>query len=459
MPHDLSALSPLAPALATTVARVASDIALVIDNEGVIRTVAEGTAPLPPSCTGWVGQRWVDTVTSGTRRKIELLLEEAKTGGITRRREVNHPNPGGDDIPLTWSAIRLGEGGPVLAVGRDLRAVAAIQQRLVDVQQDMERHYWNRRQAETRYRLLFQVASDAVLVLDATDLQVTEANAAAAALLGVSGQALSGRAFTDSLPAGARAAVGELLVSARTTGRAGEIRVRPVASLPALDISATPFRASARQHILVRARLDEHGDASGALTPAVSEFVESTPDAVVITDSAGRILMANPAFVALVRQPEEARLTGRPLPAMVGDGGGRWSALVEQARAQGIVARVALDVCPAGALPVAVDATAALMTEGEQACLGFTLRLAERAPALPSPDELLSGLIDLAGQIGQLPLAELLAEAGQRAEKHLIATALLRAGGQPSAAAALLGLTAEALNLRLLHHDLAAGSP
>ena len=37
---DLSALSPLANELATTIARVASDIALVIDRHGVISAVA-----------------------------------------------------------------------------------------------------------------------------------------------------------------------------------------------------------------------------------------------------------------------------------------------------------------------------------------------------------------------------------------------------------------------------------
>ena len=63
----------------------------------------------------------------------------------------------------------LGRDGPVLAVGRDLRAVSAIQQRFIDAQQAMERDYWRQRQAEARYRMLFQVATDGVLVVDAED--------------------------------------------------------------------------------------------------------------------------------------------------------------------------------------------------------------------------------------------------------------------------------------------------
>jgi len=56
-PTDLSALSPLADELATMLARVASDIALVIDADGVIRTVAEGQTPLSPAIVDWVGRR------------------------------------------------------------------------------------------------------------------------------------------------------------------------------------------------------------------------------------------------------------------------------------------------------------------------------------------------------------------------------------------------------------------
>ena len=162
---DLSLLSGLAPELAAAFVSLASDIALVIDEGGVIRNVATGDAG--PSAGGWVGRPWVETVTGDTRRKVELLLQEVGSAGVARRREVNHPSPGAPDIPIAYTAIRLGASGPVLAVGRDLRAVAAIQQRFVDAQQEMEREYWRLRQAQTQRRLLEQVARDAVLVVDA----------------------------------------------------------------------------------------------------------------------------------------------------------------------------------------------------------------------------------------------------------------------------------------------------
>ena len=451
---DLSVLSAFAPELATTVARVATDIALVIDRDGVIRNVAEGPSPPSTFCVEWVGRHWADTATAGTRRSVEMLLDEVHASGVTRRREVSHPGTGGDDVALTWTAIRLGDSGQVLAVGRDLRALAAIQQRLVDAQQDLERHYWNRRQAEARYRLLFQVASDGVLLLDAASLQVLEANAAATALLGMGVGAVTGRPLPEGLPAGVRAAVAELLVSARSSGVAGEIRVRALAGAGALDISATPFRVDAKQHLLVRARHDESADPGSRLLSTMAEFVESTPDAVVIADSAGRILMANPAFVRLARMEDEAQVRGKALRELLGDGGGAWSNLLARTHATGIVPHAVLEVHLPGVLPISVDATAALMTEGEQVCVGVTLRPSVHGAARAPADEMLHGVLALAEQIGRMPLAELLAEAQHRVEAHLIARALLRTGGQRAVAAELLGLTAAALDLRMRRHGL-----
>lgn len=452
LPNDLSALSPLAAELATTIARVASDIALVIDSDGVISSVAEGAAVLSVARQAWVGQRWIDTVSDSTRPKIQKLLDEASAGGTTRRREVNHPAQGGDEVPVTWTAIRLGLDGPVLAVGRDLRTVAAIQQRFVEAQQDIEQQYWSRRQAETRYQRLFQVARDAVLVLDATSLQVLEANTAAAGVLGLDVAALQGRPMPEGLPAAVRAAVTELLLNASATGRAGEIRVRSLDGAGALDISATPFRTGDQQQLLMRARRDETGDGSSPALARMAEFVETTPDAVVITDSAGCVLMANPAFLRLAQQGNELQAKGRALAELLADGRGGdvWAGLIAHASRVGIVRDAALNISAGRVL-----ATAVLLTEGEQTCLGFILRPSSPANAAGHTDVVLQGLTE---QLGRVPLAELLAEVNLRAERQLIASALLSTGGQLDVAADLLGLQPQALALRIDHLGLSGQS-
>jgi hypothetical protein len=106
----------------------------------------------------WLGDGWIDTVTVESRGKITDMLAEAAAQGVSGRRQVNHVSPSGADIPIVYTAVRMDETpGKVVAIGRDLRAVSALPQRLVEAQQSLERDYWRMRHSETRYRLLFQV--------------------------------------------------------------------------------------------------------------------------------------------------------------------------------------------------------------------------------------------------------------------------------------------------------------
>lgn len=441
---DLSLLSGLAPELASTFVKVASDIALVIGDDGVIRNVAEGQVPVRAAGDPWVGRAWVDTVTPETRRKVELLLHEARTTGVSKRREVNHPGAAGHSIPVSWAAVRLGVNGPVLAVGRDLRSVAAIQQRLLDAQQDMERDYWQRRQAEARYRLLFQVARDAVMVVDAATLAVLEANPTASALFGP-GAAEGGHPAEHVDPA-SRAAVEELFVTARASGRASEVRVRLAERNGeagwTVAVSATPFRADDRQCLLVRARHVE----------PMTDFFEHMPEAAVITDSNGRIRMANPAFVALARAGDESRVRGWLVGDALGDVAGRWAALLAQVRAHGIIGRAAVTLRVAGSPPLAAEVTGALLAEGDQEDIGFTLHLPKAAPVAEpavAPHELVA-------RLGQAALPELLVNGLQWVERLLIESALERASHRLDDAAALLAIPPESLFLRMQRLGLAS---
>ncbi len=452
--RDLSLLSPLAPELASTIARVASDIALVIDGDGVIVSVAEGAAPLAAACAAWVGRPWADTVSADSRRKVEQMLEEVGESGIGRRREINHPDGDGGAIPVAWSAIRLGDGGAVVAVGRDLRAVAAIQQRFLDVQQELERAYWQRRQAQSRQGLLYQVAHDAMWVLDAATLQVLEANDRALALLGTQRAGLVGSALIDQLPAASRPAVGELLTSARATGRATEIHARLSNAAPPVDIAATPFRAAEGQRLLLRARRDEPND--DALL-ALAAAADAT--ALVVVDTASRVVCANAAFVLLVQRGDESAIVGRALGDLLDDPGAAWSSLLARARHEGLVARESMALASADGDAVLVCAT--LMAEGEQECVGLAITARpRRGHDSPLPiDLLLKSLHGIVAQLGAVPMADLLADAGQATERHLIALALRRTGGLLPAAAVHLGLSEDDLMRRLQQLGLSGSDP
>ncbi len=469
---DLGALSALGPELAATFASVASDIALVVDPDGVIRNVALGADPITTCPEAWIGKAWVDTVTGETRQKVEALLREARAGVVTRRREVFHAVADGGDVPVAYAAVRLGRDGPVLAVGRDLRAVSAIQQRFIDAQQSMERDYWRQRQAESRYRMLFQVATDGVLVVDARTLRVIEANRAACMLLHWLPAEAPGRRLSEGIVEALRTTVDELLVSARTTGRPGELRtlVADTDSIDTagamIDLSATPFRAEDTMLLLVRLRSATPTVEPGAAVHRLAEFVERSPDAIVIVDSGGHVLMGNPAFVQLCREagglPDaDGNPVGHALTALLGDHGGRLAAALSAVRGQGIAEQRTLVAGVDAAHRLEIEMSAALLAEGDQECIGFMLRRVDlRLAALPPQVGELAGALDqLAAQVGIVSLPELLQEATDLAERHLIDAALARTQGDPLQAAQLLDITAESLWLRMRHHGLARVSP
>jgi transcriptional regulator PpsR len=452
----LSALSHLAPELASTFAAVASDIALVIGADGVISNVAVAGdgSPLPMG-VDWVGRRWTDTVTRDTRDKIEQLLDETNLRGVSQRREVTLLSANGCDIPIAFTAIRLGTHGPLLAVGRDLRAIAAIQQRFIESQQEMERDYWKRRQAEARYRLLFQVATDAVLVVDALTHDVLEANRAAGRLFASAPSALAGRKASAGFAPLARQAVHDLITTVQGRGQPGEILVRSGGD--GLRVSAVPFQADGVPLMLLRVRAVDSGDETDAGLSRLVELVERTPDAIAVTDAGGHIRLVNPAFLVLCGLPADADLGGRALSEWVGIGSRDVTELLDVVRRQGMVAPVVTRLrSMAGSAEIEIAAV--LLPEADQDSIGFTLRARVRRTAAEEVvfGDLARAVERLATRLGTHRLPGLMREGTDLIERHLLQAALARAS-EDAAAAQLLGISEESLRLRLQRHGLRPG--
>jgi PAS domain-containing protein len=95
--------------------------------------------------------------------------------GVTQHwRQVNLMS-GEGDIPVRFVTVSLGATG-CLAIGRDMRDEAALQQRMLQAQQSLERDYIRLRQLEARYRLLFEQTVEPVLIVDADSFRIREAS-------------------------------------------------------------------------------------------------------------------------------------------------------------------------------------------------------------------------------------------------------------------------------------------
>ena len=437
---DLGALAPWAQELAQTFVSLSSDIALVLDETGVITSVAQsGPQPVAPAAEQWVGRSWADTVSGTMRRKVEALLSDVASTGLARRREIFHPGAGGADIPVAYTAIRLGRGGPVIAVGRDLRAIAAIQQRFLDAQQDLERGYWRARQAESQERQLYHVLTDAVLIVDAANLRIVSANRAAQGRLGAEA-ALHGRSVDEFFDQRSRGSVNELMQTARTHGRPVELRARlqddPVTS----SVAATPFRAGDEQRLLVRLR-----SAASPLAPAGGVLQR---EAAAVTDSTGRVLSCDAAFIALLELSDDTALVGRPVSDWLGERPEDVAALLREVRQAGLAAREAMPLRVRVHAEVRVSAS--WLTEGDQDCVGLVLHHAEPRPAALGEAQaaFAQAWTRLTSQLGASPLPVMLRQATALAERHFICMALQRSQGDAGDAAQLLGVSRDSLARR-----------
>jgi transcriptional regulator PpsR len=164
----------------------------------------------------WLGRPWIETVADSGVDKVRSSLDDALSGGVSAYRRIVQRFPSGLELPIEYTTVRLAESGGMIAVGRNLQASSELQSRLIAAQQAMERDYWKLREVETRYRLLFDASTEAVLVLNSDDLRVTEANPAAIRALGLT----RGWDFLDEMAPPEREAFRAMLDRVREGGRA-----------------------------------------------------------------------------------------------------------------------------------------------------------------------------------------------------------------------------------------------
>lgn len=460
-------LGDLAADAAAHLLAAAGDIALVIDAEGIVRDVALGNANLKrDGFLQWVGRRWVDTVTLDSRKKIEQMLGDARRGAPARWRQVNHPvgngaAGGGPDfhagVPIRYLSVGAGKTGRIVAVGRDLRATAALQQRLLEAQQSMERDYVKLRQAETRYRQLFDVSSEAVLIVDGATRRITEANPAAAALTGTAVATLNGRPFAAIVDAGSRDAAVAMLGAVAASGETQPVAVRLAGKGEECALSATLFRKERGASFLVRLVSSPPAAGSGA-DPArvLAESLERIPDPFVLTDEDLVIIAQNGAFLDLTQSPRAGQVTGQPLGTFLGRPGIDLGLLAAQLREHGVVRNFATVVRGRGDAQEDVEISAVAAPLDGKSCFGISVRgvgrlLPASAPDMPRSVEQLTKLV------GRVSLKEIVRESSDLIERLCIEAALELTADNRASAAELLGLSRQSLYSKLHRHGLAVG--
>ena len=432
----------------------AADIALVVDSKGVIRDVAIGGDSLAvEGWDKWIGLRWIDTVTVESRVKIEDMLREAVGAKqYPRSRQVNHASKQGNDVPIRYSAIEVGENGRIVAVGRDMRAVAALQQRLVETQQTMEREYSRLRQAETRYRLLFQIADEAVLVIDAASMKIIESNPAAIRLLSAAAKRLGGRSFPDLFDANGAKSIHAHLSAVLSSGRSADVIVKLSEGAQEFVVTASMFRQENVSYFLVRLWPVGAGrNVAVAERSRIFDFVNMLPDGFVVTDFDCKILKVNSTFLEICQIASEAQTIGQSLDRWLGRHDVDVKVLAHNLKERGAIRNFSTVIRGDFGAYEDVEVSAVSVADGEAPSLGFTIRLADRrtAPIISGNRNLPRSVEQMTELVGRVSMKELVRDTTDIIEKLCIEAALELTGDNRASAAEMLGLSRQSLYSKL----------
>ena len=443
-----------------------ADVVLMLDRDGVIRDLALASEDLADwGCPSWLGKRWLDTVTVESRSKVEALLDQTASNDGVRWRHVNHPMEGSDDLPLSYAVVKLkprregrskAGGAHALAFGRDLRPQVALQQRLVAAQLSMERDYWRLRQVETRYRLLFQLATEPVLILEGSLDKVEEANPAAQQLFGERA-ARPGWSLQSSLDPRSVDTLRATLERLRTTGRTEPLTVLLAGQTEPLGVAATQFRQDNALYFLLRFMRPQDLAASPSGTPApdakaqLLQVLEGAPDAMVVTDDEGRILTANLAFQEMAQVGSEDQARGQLLDKWLGRSGVDLRVMLSNLRQHGTVRLFATQMRGELGTGTEVEVSAVAANVGEQRCLGFTIREMGRRLAVDGrgSKELPRSPGQMTELVGRMPLKDIVRETTDLIEQLCIEAALDLTGDNRASAAEMLGLSRQSLYTKL----------
>ncbi len=477
---------------AARVIAAAADVAVILGPDGVVRDLAFRSADLLdnlPGAAEWRGHPFADAITVESRPKLEALLDAAQQEHDGQLRHLNHvarPGGGGGDVAVQYSAVRARRDGTMIAFGRDLRPITVLQQRLIDAQQALERDYASLRQAQARYRVLFETSPEPLLVVDAASLRVTEVNAAGRALLPEHRRG-AGRAATDAARAlekrprlpqtsfiemfepRSRPALQRFLAAAvkggaqesRTAEAVPEtVRARLAEAGREVSLFASLLREDGAALLLVRLSAGAPSTEASALNEQLLAALKQSPDGLVFTDAAGELLSANAAFLDLAQLGALEQAVGRPLEDWLGRPGVDVDVLLANLRQRGAVRLFATQLRGEHGADTAVEVSAvSIVGEGRTACC---LSIRDVGRRLPSADEprgaagldLPRSPEQLTELIGRVSLKDLVRDATDVIEKLCIEAALELTEDNRASAAEMLGLSRQSLYVKLRRYGL-----
>ena len=437
---------------AMKLAMVAGDVTLVLDDTGTILDAAFDPREFP-AFANWIGSNWIETVTDESRPKIMEMLAAARRGEVQHWRQVNHPTRDGE-VPIRYAVLSVNGGTHRIAFGRDLREAGKLQQRLLQVQQSLERDYLRMRQLEARYRMLFERSTEAVLIIEAASLKIREANPAAHSLVGARAGSLAGKKLPSVLDKSSHDTMQALVGAALVSDTVSPARIRLSRGARDVMVAITGFTQDRGQYLLVR--LVPTTERMAPPVSPVLELVDQMPDAFVVADANLDIVTANAAFVELLQAASVDQLRGRHLSESIGRPGIDLDLIEGQIDQHGAARNVSTVLRTGHDVEGEPVELSAVRTGGDDPHYAFVIRpIGRRLRDLPPGSQDLPRSVEqLTELVGRMSLKDIVRESTDLIERLCIEAALSYTSDNRASAAEILGLSRQSLYSKLHRYGL-----
>jgi transcriptional regulator PpsR len=450
----------ISPDLLVEIISTASDIALHVSRDGVVNSVLVNPHHRSfGTLSHWEGRQVREVLTDESIPKFDRRMAQLRDAseGTSLAVEVTHSDGANLEFPIRYALHRLPKDDSVLMLGRDLRAIAEIQQKLISVQLALEKDYEAQREIDTRYRVLMEMTRDAIVLVSLASGRISDLNGAAATLLGGTRADLLGASVAQEFVGRRRGELLETMANLATADAAAPVEMLSRRSNRRVMMVPLVFRAAGERLLLCR--LDQAEDGAAAqdeLTEGLQRLYHEGVDGVVFTDRDGLIRGANEAFLNLTDSPNLAAVRGRSMADFLARGMVDLKVLLDNARRSGRMRLYATRLQTVFSAQVSVEISATWLNDRPAPLLGMVVRDASRLEALRRPgptggDENTSSVVEL---VGSSKLKDIVAETADVVERMCIETAVELTRNNRVAAAEMLGLSRQSLYVKLRKYGL-----
>jgi transcriptional regulator PpsR len=437
------------------------DVQVTLDHDGVVTKATVANEIADESVEAWLGRPWAETVEGHGRRQIADIIGNAANEEISPIFQLTQRFPSGLVVPIEYLAVP-GNDGSVVAIGRDVRAVAQLQSRLAAAQQTMQRGYWQLRDVENRYRVMFEASNDSIAVVSDDGFAINEANPAAIAALGLATarpQDVVGRSLIGLIAPVDRAMAKATLERALERGKAPRIMVRLAHSDVTWLLRASLVDADRGRQLLVHLMPSgEERDQPaprGAFEVTPSQLFDLAPDGIIVMDDDGYIVNANPAFLGMVQCNARSEVVGTSLGNWMRPPGGDLQMLQDNLHGRTVARLFPTTLYGGNGGRIAAEVAAVRISESETAMYAIYVRdVTQRLDARKNNARFGRLLDSMSAQLGKASLKDLVNTSTGLVERHFIEAALSATGGNRTNAAKLLRVSRQSLYTRLARYGL-----